>query len=100
MHSIVFLIILIATQNLVAEVSFYREGEKLFISSSVCAEAQKNVRDLSDWTQATDLEKKCQPLFLPIENNLSGCHSEISDCVPEHVRKYHGIYAKEGRLIK
>ena len=61
-----------------------------------CNKIEANRSSLAQWSQTLGSKRICNQEPLPLSNrkNDSDCELDITDCVPEHVRKYHGLSPK------
>lgn len=68
---------------------------RLYAVDPSCATLDKVVHSLSSWLRNERIKKSCAISQQGVENE-GLCEKDITNCVPDHVLKYHGVYTKEG----
>jgi len=67
-------------------------SDSLFMEAKTCDEIDNEVKQLMIWTNKSENRSCKKPLNTVLEN--STCYADISECVPEHVKKYHDTNPK------
>jgi hypothetical protein len=65
-----------------------RKNDRLFLKTNTCSEGAAVVGDLDLWLK-TSTPKKCITTYQ--QNQF--CEHDITECVPEHVKRYQGVHA-------
>lgn len=80
-----------------ARVLFQRTNDRIVATSTECSELEEQVPYFSQWMKQTGDPRSCKvptPVSRP-SGTFNMCDLDITDCAPEHVRKYHGLTTKE-----
>lgn len=79
---------LTATPGLALEVE--RTRGRLYLYDRDCSSALEQVTSVVDWSKYAKVANVCDPASLGIDFGFDRCGYDITDCVPDHVVKYHG----------
>jgi hypothetical protein len=83
----------------VSALDFKRTGDQIYLSDPSCDEVASANKSLAEWknnSQPNDRDNKCSPNQSPSKSPLEigDCKLDITNCLPDHVQKYQGVWPK------
>lgn len=88
----VLLIQVVSTAYADDSFEFVKEGDKFIIKADNCKTIKEQISKLSEWSEWSGRGACAQAKGAPWYKFSDDCKADVTTCLPEHVKKYHGIH--------